>query len=53
MPQINAKKFYREKKQAKRVKMPAAGNFFFHIGTAIFNFSLKSFSRWKHYVFRD
>ena len=29
MPQINAKKFYREKKQAKRVKMPAAANFFF------------------------
>ena len=40
MPQINAKKLYREKKQAKRAKMPAAGNFFaWHIGTVIFNFS--------------
>ena len=39
MPRINAKKLYHEKKQAKQAKMPAAGNFFFHIGTAIFNFS--------------
>ena len=36
---INAKKLYHEKKQAKRAKMPASGNFFFHIRTAIFNYS--------------
>ena len=30
MPQINAKKLYHEKKQAKRAKMPAADNFFSH-----------------------
>ena len=28
MPRINAKKLYLEIKQAKRAKMPAAGNFF-------------------------
>ena len=38
MPRINAKSLYREKKQAKRAKMPASGNFF-HIRTAIFNYS--------------
>ena len=38
MPRINAKKLYREKKQAKQAKMPASGNFF-HIRTAIFNYS--------------
>ena len=31
MPRINAKKLYHEKKkQAKRAKMPASGNFFSH-----------------------
>ena len=37
MPRINAKDLYREKKQAKRAKMPQA--IFFHIRTAIFNYS--------------
>ena len=35
MAQINAKKVYREKKQAKQARMLAI---FFNIGTAIFNF---------------
>ena len=29
MPQINAKKLYRKKEQAKQAKMPVVGNFFF------------------------
>ena len=38
MPRIDAKNLYREKKQAKRAKMLSSGNFF-HIRTAIFNYS--------------